>query len=520
MIRRLTAASARPSLRLAAIALLFTTGPAGADADPSAAVASLLRAQEVARAALAAHGEIQAIAGIRTIGFEAAGPSFNALQSPHPAHFEGHDPDGRFRVRNLFDFGRGRHFQEIWQDLPGGFALHSGTIAVPDTTTNLGFVEGTYNRRFGPAASRGATGLVDVASRFLAPLVLRKMLDAPGSLRWIAELQRPAGAADLIEFNWDATTRCRLLIERGTHRVLETRVLQPDPVVGTDEARIVYVGERRVGGITFPDSVLVHRRGGRALALAITHLSLEPVLAPELYEPPGGMREVQVRDFESVALGGGLHEIRGIGGGAYRAHFIVLADQVVAFDPLLNPAIAGRILAEIRKVAGDRPVRHVVVSHFHADHAGGVAAMLRAGAMALVPAGSEAAVRRYATSISALAGLAPPPPPPSVDRIEPVTGERAIRDSAGRVCTVMSLGAVPHVGGLLVLYDEANRTLVSADLFSRAMPFNQTFAALDEWIERKRLKVDRIVGTHHDPIPYVEFRELARAYRASVATGK
>jgi glyoxylase-like metal-dependent hydrolase (beta-lactamase superfamily II) len=49
------------------------------------------------------------------------------------------------------------------------------------------------------------------------------------------------------------------------------------------------------------------------------------------------------------------------------AGFVVTADGVVVFDTLGSPSLAREMLKRIREVT-DRPIRRVVVSHYHADH--------------------------------------------------------------------------------------------------------------------------------------------------------
>lgn len=60
------------------------------------------------------------------------------------------------------------------------------------------------------------------------------------------------------------------------------------------------------------------------------------------------------------------------------AGFIVTPAGVVVIDALGSPQLARELLAEIRRVT-DRPVTHVVVTHYHADHIYGLQEFRRAG---------------------------------------------------------------------------------------------------------------------------------------------
>ena len=61
------------------------------------------------------------------------------------------------------------------------------------------------------------------------------------------------------------------------------------------------------------------------------------------------------------------------------AGFIVTSAGVVVVDALGSPALAERLLAEIKKVTPQK-VTHVVVTHYHADHIYGLQVFQQAGA--------------------------------------------------------------------------------------------------------------------------------------------
>ena len=61
------------------------------------------------------------------------------------------------------------------------------------------------------------------------------------------------------------------------------------------------------------------------------------------------------------------------------AAFVVTNDGVVVIDALGSPPLAQELLAEIRRVT-DKPVRQVIVTHYHADHVYGLQTFQAAGA--------------------------------------------------------------------------------------------------------------------------------------------
>ncbi len=83
------------------------------------------------------------------------------------------------------------------------------------------------------------------------------------------------------------------------------------------------------------------------------------------------------------------------------AGFVVTRDSVVVIDALGSPALAQELLAEIRRIT-PLPVRHVIVTHYHADHIYGLQVFKDAGALVIGQQGG----REYLTSDAAQLRLA------------------------------------------------------------------------------------------------------------------
>ena len=76
-----------------------------------------------------------------------------------------------------------------------------------------------------------------------------------------------------------------------------------------------------------------------------------------------------------AALGG-----RANGNFISNAGFVITDSSVVVVDALGSPALARSLLAEIRRIT-PKPVSHVIVTHYHADHIYGLQTMRAAGAV-------------------------------------------------------------------------------------------------------------------------------------------
>ena len=71
------------------------------------------------------------------------------------------------------------------------------------------------------------------------------------------------------------------------------------------------------------------------------------------------------------------------------AGFVVTPDGVVVIDALGSPPLADELIAEIRKIT-PLPLRHVIVTHYHADHIYGLQSFKAAGASVIAHAKGRA----------------------------------------------------------------------------------------------------------------------------------
>jgi glyoxylase-like metal-dependent hydrolase (beta-lactamase superfamily II) len=156
------------------------------------------------------------------------------------------------------------------------------------------------------------------------------------------------------------------------------------------------------------------------------------------------------------------------------AGFVITPEGVVVIDALGSPALAQRLLAEIRNHT-DKPVTHVILTHYHADHIYGVQALKAAGAKIL----AHQAAREYLNSDTARLRLEASRTQlaPWVDRDthlvpadEWLTGERELVVGGMRF-QIKPVGP-SHTPEDLVVYLPQQKVLFAGDLVFRSrVPF-------------------------------------------------
>ena len=146
---------------------------------------------------------------------------------------------------------------------------------------------------------------------------------------------------------------------------------------------------------------------------------------------------------------------------------VVITDEgVVVFDALGTPSLAHKLLQEIRKIT-DKPIKRVIVSHYHADHIYGLQVFKEAGAEIYAPSGASDYLasptskerieeRRFSLSpwVNAQTQLVPP---------DHYLDKGYSFNLGGLKMTVSVVGAA-HSDGDLTLYVEDDRVLFSGDI--------------------------------------------------------
>ena len=154
--------------------------------------------------------------------------------------------------------------------------------------------------------------------------------------------------------------------------------------------------------------------------------------------------------FETTAIADGVYQFRWQG---HNAFFVVTDAGVVAVDPISGEA-AATYAAEIKRVAPGKPLRAIVYSHHHADHASGAAVLRRAfGGNAPIIAHANARARLVAQPDTAL----PPPDSTFTDRLTLSDGSRPIE--------LRFLGRT-HSDNMIVTYLPRQKIVFAVDFVS------------------------------------------------------
>jgi cyclase len=109
--------------------------------------------------------------------------------------------------------------------------------------------------------------------------------------------------------------------------------------------------------------------------LAIGAFAALVMAAVPLTAQTGAVPDVSNIEIHSLHVQGNVWMLVG---GPFNAAVSIGNDGVLVVDTMVEP-LADRLLAEVRKLAGDKPIRYIINTHFHPDHTGGNEKVTKAG---------------------------------------------------------------------------------------------------------------------------------------------
>ena len=241
----------------------------------------------------------------------------------------------------------------------------------------------------------------------------------------------------------------------------------------------------------------------RFLVVCLSVFFSLPVLADK-YPPIGTSMMVQQVSEHAYYVQGEAGMATENEGFISNAGFVVTKEGVVLFDALGTPSLAWTLLQKIREIT-DKPITHMIVSHYHADHIYGLQVFKEAGAKIIAPVGaytylgSETAANLLDDRMMSLepwvneqTHLVPP------DQII----DKATRFSFGGLTLEMNYLGSAHSDGDLTLFIPEEGVLFSGDIiFEGRVPFVGD-ADTKVWLSKlKELETDglKVLVPGHGP---------------------
>jgi glyoxylase-like metal-dependent hydrolase (beta-lactamase superfamily II) len=280
-------------------------------------------------------------------------------------------------------------------------------------------------------------------------------------------------------------------------RVIRVETLTANPVLGDTPLIAEYSDYQAFGAAQFPRRIVIHHGGSLLWDLTITEV--EPNVAFEL-PVPAAVAAASAPSLQTVStpLADGVWLVAG---GSHHSVVVEFNDHLAVVEAPLNDARSLAVIAEAKRLAPGKPIRYLITSHHHFDHAGGFRTYVAEGATIVTHHTNVAYFERAAAAPATIAPdrLAQNPRPAVFQAVR----DMWVDSDGTQTLEVYATDGDGHTGEYTLVYLPGSKILVEADAFSPG-PANAPPPAvappnavkLYEDVERLKLDVRTIAPVH------------------------
>jgi glyoxylase-like metal-dependent hydrolase (beta-lactamase superfamily II) len=268
-----------------------------------------------------------------------------------------------------------------------------------------------------------------------------------------------------------------------------------NPVLGDMPVEAEYSDYKEFHGMKFPTKIVEKQGGYPVMDLTVNDANrnivagVQPPPKQALDNPIFGIDETLIADDVYYFTGGTHHSV-----------IVNFNDYVVVIEAPLDETRSGAVISEVKKLYFNKPIRYVVNTHAHFDHAGGIRTYAAEGATILTYQMNKP---YYERTFALPRTLAPDRLSQSKKRavIEAVPEKRVLTDGTHTI----ELYHVPnqHNEGMLIAYLPKEKIVVEADLYNPPAvgtappnPPSPYTVSLVENLDRLKLDYEKILGLH------------------------
>ncbi len=353
--------------------------------------------------------------------------------------------------------------------------------------------------------------------------VVLEALDRAATLRWLGEAELGGKKQRVISVLRPDNQQLALYFDAQTNLLSRYEYLYADPMVGDSVIAQSYPAYRALGKLKVPTGRVLYNSGGVIQEIEYTDvqintrpaesvfagpLGFEKLTAPPATPPPPAVSKVADDVYVLNGLAGGTHNIMFV---AFNDHVLVLE----APEQILYASMSVQALAKIKETVPGKPIKYLVLTHHHSDHAGGFREYVAEGATIVTTAGNKSFLEKAAGTESTLL-----PKVKGKIVIETINNKKRVFQDDKHVVELYDFGPNPHAKEIIVAYLPKEKILFQADLFNPAANGSIPIApdvtiSFFERLEKLGLNVEKIYGVHGRVTTPQELKTSVEKRRAS-----
>lgn len=482
------------SSRIALASFGFITIGAVASAQSGSALESYQRARAVLDRALVAHGA-EAAAGLHDLTIAYSGVRHMRYQSHR---LDRPWDTQRTEWRAVLDYQGSRMRRDYVERYPKDFEFSGRQVY----SATGGFRLDPSRQHMGDAMTRFTTLTFDRARAgmdFEIPVFLvQRALRRTVTLRSLGQRVESGRRLELLTFSDQDGSQVGLRFDASSGLLAGYETVRDDGIDGDISILVGFDGYRSIAGVQFPTR-RVESCNGAILREGTLETAANTRPADSLFAEPAGYVAQAPRGAEAEPvrkLAENVWLIQQLGN---RVMFVAFDDHVVVLETPLPHSSATTVMDIVRRTVPGKPIRYVVFTHHHDDHAGGLRPYIAAGITIVTTPSNRRFIERVATARHTISPdtLSRAPRAPV---IETFSGKRVFSDRT-MTLELLELGPNSHVDEMVFAWLPRERLVFQGDLLmlsdqGEVSPANTLSMEFLRKVDALGLPVETIAGVH------------------------
>src|SRR5688572_12044841 len=363
--------------------------------QPNASQRSYQQARRVLDDAIEAHGGLDALRAIKDFTLKEKSRIHARFQSPSA---EPPFAAGTSEETLIVDVDRGLVFDDV-KAVNAGFNAWNRTI-----------IKGTEGQTY-DMWSKTVTPIVNPSVnnfrgqiRRLPPFVLLEALDRAATLRWVGEDEIGGRKQKVISVIRPDNQQLSLAFDAQTNLLTRYGFLYADPIAGDSEIAQTYSNYRTIGKVKFPSARVLYNSGGIVQEAEFTDLQINTKPADSVFQGPDGFEKLTTGPATPPPpavskIADDVYLLQGLAGGTHNILFVAFNDHVLVLEApeqIFYGNTSVQALAKIKETVPGKPIKYLVLTHHHADHAGGFREYVAEGATIVTTPGNKSYLEKAA----------------------------------------------------------------------------------------------------------------------------
>ena len=478
---------------------------------------SYQQARRVLNDGIEAMGGLEALRGIKDFTLKERGRTYARYQSPTP---ETPYSAGTSEETLIVDNDRGLLFDEL-KAAQGGFNNWVTTLIKGTEGHTLDM----WSRTDTPIANPSLNNFRGQIRR-MPPFILLEALDRAATLRWVGEDQLDGKKQRVISVIRPDNQQLALYFDAQTNLLTRYEYLYADPMAGDSVIAQTYPAYRSVGKLKIPTGRVLYNSGGVIQEVEYTDVQINTKPAETVFNLPEGFEKLAAPPATppppAVAkIADDVYMLNGLAGGTHNVMFVAFNDYVLVIEApeaTFYGSNSLQALTKIKETVPGKPIKYLVLTHHHSDHAGGFREYVAEGTTIVTAPGNKSFLEHVAKLESSLL------PSTSWSKramvIETVENKKRVFEDDKHRVELYDVGPNPHAKEMLVAYLPKEKILFQADMLNAnpngSIPIAQDVTlSFSENLQKLGLTIEKIYGVHGRPATPEEMRISIERRRSS-----